>query len=302
MALLERVLQMRKNGISEDEIVRRLQEEGISPKEISDALIQSQIKQAVSSDYSEETEEMEPSIMKSEAQESVSLKPITPLQSQQYKQTQQSQQIQKFQQKNTQQMQSINQSQIQNQNQVQAQSQMQNQIPVPENNSYEDQPPAPEPYQQYPDYSQYSAPAPMQGQYYQDYYSQNYPQETAENQQENYNQEYTPVESNTDIILEISEQVFLEKIKKFQKQLNDLTEFKTIYQTKLDNIEERLKRIEKMFDQMQVSIIEKVGSYGEGLSSLKKEVEMVEDSFSKVLENSIKKQAIKKEQKKKIRI
>ena len=49
--------------------------------------------------------------------------------------------------------------------------------------------------------------------------------------------------------------------------------------------------MEKLFDQMQMSIIEKVSSYGKGLDFLKKEINMVEDSFSKMVE---KKEPIKK--------
>jgi hypothetical protein len=37
-----------------------------------------------------------------------------------------------------------------------------------------------------------------------------------------------------------------------------------------------------MFDQVQISIIEKIGNYGKSLHNLKQEVEMVEDSFSKL--------------------
>ena len=47
MAILDRVEQMKKQGLSEQEISNVLQEEGIAPKAITDALVQSKIKQTV---------------------------------------------------------------------------------------------------------------------------------------------------------------------------------------------------------------------------------------------------------------
>ena len=45
----------------------------------------------------------------------------------------------------------------------------------------------------------------------------------------------------------------------------------------------RLARLEASIDKLQIAILEKVGSYGRGLDSVKKEVEMVQDSFSKIV-------------------
>ena len=89
--------------------------------------------------------------------------------------------------------------------------------------------------------------------------------------------------TNTDTMLQISEQVFSEKIKKFQKQLNDLTEFKNLAQVKLENMSSRLKRIEASFDQLQSGILQKIGSYGKSLEVNKKEMDMMQDSFRKMV-------------------
>ena len=84
-------------------------------------------------------------------------------------------------------------------------------------------------------------------------------------------------------MIEIAEQVFAEKMRKMQKQLEDLNEFKTLAETKLTNTTNRLKRIESTIDKLQIAILEKVGSYGRGLDSIKKEMSMMQDSFSKTL-------------------
>ena len=95
---------------------------------------------------------------------------------------------------------------------------------------------------------------------------------------------YAPADysNSTDTIIEISEQVFAEKIKKIASEMRDFKEFKTIFETKVNDIDERLKRMEKNFDKMQLSILDKVGEYGKGLDYLKKELRMVEDSFEKM--------------------
>jgi len=228
MANLEKVMQMKKQGFSENEIAKQLQSEGVSPKEINDVINQSKIKQAIAG-FNEEPENMQPSMMGTSLSEYNIPKP-------------------------------------------------QPNIPSPNFQEQEEYVPQESSYQQQ-DYSS--------GNYNQDY--QNYPQVQS---YEGYPQ---TSESSADSIIEISEQVFSEKIKNFQKQMTELIEFKTIFQTKIENIEERLRRMEKMFDQLQISIIEKVGNYGKNLDYLKKEVEMVEDSFSKISNKVADKNNVQKE-------
>ncbi len=101
-------------------------------------------------------------------------------------------------------------------------------------------------------------------------------------QQEPY-QGYMPETQNTDTIIEISEQVFTEKIKKIEKHIDKLTDTQILLQTQTEHSTERLKRIEAMIDKLQIAILEKIGSYGKNLESIKKEMSMVEDSFSKII-------------------
>jgi hypothetical protein len=78
MKINEAIVEMRKRGYEDSEIAKILQEQGISPREINEALSQTKIKQAVSEDNAEtemqtsETEnndEMMPSIVDSEQQD-----------------------------------------------------------------------------------------------------------------------------------------------------------------------------------------------------------------------------------------
>ena len=96
---------------------------------------------------------------------------------------------------------------------------------------------------------------------------------------------YAPATSgmDSDTIIEIANQVFTEKIRKTEKRIEELEELKTLVKVKVDSIDERLKRIEKMIDTLQVQVLEKVGSYGRELQSTKKEVSMLENTLGKTI-------------------
>ncbi|MFZ5955567.1 MAG: hypothetical protein ACOYT4_04005 [Nanoarchaeota archaeon] len=68
MALLDRIMQMQSQGIKDIDIINSLNEEGISPKQINDALSQAQIKAAISQseDNSSPINGMEQSMMPEE--------------------------------------------------------------------------------------------------------------------------------------------------------------------------------------------------------------------------------------------
>ncbi len=128
---------------------------------------------------------------------------------------------------------------------------------------------------------QFYPPQPQDENYYspQEYGNEQYP--------EGYEQ--TGGGYDTDTIIEIAEQVFEEKIQKIEKKLNSLTEFATLAETKIVNNNERIKRIETMIDKLQITILEKIGSYGKDIENTKKEMEMMQESFSKVLPEIAKK-------------
>jgi len=196
MGLIETIAQMKNQGMIDSEIAESLRQQGVTPKDIDNALNQSQIKSAVAGEYEPENLEAEEYIP-----------------SQQY--------------------------------QTQTQE-------IPENYSPQEQN-----YQEY---------YPQQG--YESYGSA---------------QPYNP----TDSMMDVAEQVFEEKTKKMQKQMDSFEQFKNIAIIQMQNISERLKRLESMSDQLQTAVIEKVGTYGKDISSLKKEVAMVEDSFTKLAKNKI---------------
>jgi hypothetical protein len=204
MGVLEQVVRMKGQGIPDSQIINELSQNGVSPREINDALRQAQIKYAVSNSE----EEMQPSI--------------------------------------TEEM-----------------------PPSPEGTyspQYEQQEYAPQPQEEY---QQQYAPQPQE-QYY---------------QPGGYEQQYA-AGIDTDTVMEISDQIFSDRIKKVQKQVDSATEISTLLQTKVENISDRLKKIEAIIDKLQIAILEKVGSYGRNLESIKKEMSMMQDSFSKMISPS----------------
>lgn len=222
MTTLERVIELKKKGIPESEIIAQLKNEEISPMEISDTMNQLKIKEAVSGEGETSTNGMVPSIMGNGGQET-------------------------------------------------APSQ-QEEVYTPSSAPAQDN-------QQ--DYGNYSAQEPQNyggysygnGEDQEEYYDDDYSQDNYDG--ENYGM-------NSETMIEVAEQVFSEKMKKFESELKNLKEFKTIASPSLKDIDERLRRIEKQFDKMQIAILERVGEIGRNIDSVKKEVEMVEDSFEKM--------------------
>ncbi len=96
---------------------------------------------------------------------------------------------------------------------------------------------------------------------------------------------------------DLADQIFQENIKSIKKQISELIEFKTLTEAKVNNIDERLKRIETMINQLQSNIIGKVGSYGENLENIREEMDMVQESFKKIIGGEVKKRKAKSSKK-----
>lgn len=236
MGILEDINNMQNQGVQENEISKKLQEKGASPRAIEDAFNQMRIKKAVSAEYSGE-EGMEPSIMKNQS---------APL----------SQQSGPLYTPKTQ------------------------EIEHDSREFYSPQPRAPTPQmEQFSEEPQ----APMYGGG-RDYNQEPYiPQEQYIPQEGYAEQQMGGGSYDTDTIIEIAEQVFSEKIKREQKQLQSLNEFATLVESRISNDHERIKRIEEIIDKLQIAILEKIGSYGRNIDSIKNEIGMMQESFEKMV-------------------
>ncbi len=140
------------------------------------------------------------------------------------------------------------------------------------------------PRQEYPPQQEYAQPPQEEYASPQDYQQQ----EAYQQPEQQYYAPGTGYEQysagiNADTVMEVADQVFSDKIKKFQKQLDAASEAAIVLQTRTENILERLKKIETIMDKLQIAILEKVGSYGQNLESIRKEMSMMQDSFSKMI-------------------
>jgi hypothetical protein len=134
------------------------------------------------------------------------------------------------------------------------------------------------------EYEQYSPQQPQQEYYY---------------PQEQQYQQYQP--TATENVAEITEQIFEEKIDEMRKKVIEINSFRILTDRKIKNIDERLKKIESFIQQLEIKILGKIGNYGENLQDIKKEMNIMQDSFGKVINpliNNIKKNSTKKTKKK----
>jgi hypothetical protein len=122
-------------------------------------------------------------------------------------------------------------------------------------------------------------------------------QQESQNQQQEYFSGYTPEAQtqgyqqnyetggglSSDTIMEISEQIVSEKLSDVRKKLEKISNFKTELETKTEAIEDRLKRIEKIIDTLQASVLRKVGDYVTNVEDIKTELIETQKTFAKVL-------------------
>lgn len=203
MATLERVMQMKEQGLSENQIVQSLRQEGIAPREIEESLSQSKIKSALSGEQ----------------------------------QTMENEQRMNY---------------DQDFSKSNFQGDEQSQIPLPDD------------------------PAQMQAatqEYYPDY------------QPQSMYQEYQPQQPfNIETISEMIEQAIEEKTDSLKKQISSFTRFKEDASIAMEQINARLKKIEDTISELQISIIRKIGEYGNDIHSIAREMQSTQDTFAKIVD------------------
>jgi len=256
MSTLDRITDMQRQGLSETEISRRLQNEGLSPQEINNSLNQLKIKGAFSTPREIQNQED----LNQQMQSSISQSQMPPLKSARSM-------IKEI---------PLDQSSIK-----QAQ-----QWPRYEDTQYPQREPMEGNFSPPPLYPEVYPPEQPQigGDYYQPEQKQDYyPQE---NPQAYSNQEYYPQGSGTDteMISEIAEQVVQEKLDEFKKKTGDIALFKITIQETVADIDDRLKRIESSIDTLQRSIIGKIGEFGESTALIHRDLENVHGTMSKLVD------------------
>lgn len=199
MALLDEIQEMKAQGFTDQDVIAQLSQKGLSPKEISEAIAQAQIREAVSGG-------------------------------------------------------------------LQAPPAPGMQVPAPDR-SYQQEIPQQQQYQE----QQYD---PYQGQ-----------QQGAD--QSGYQQydQYQSAAVSTDAMGEIAEQVVLEKLSPLRQRLEEVIDLRSMIDAKILYLDDRLKRIESVLDQLQLSILQKVGSYVSNVEDIKNELQETQKTFKALVDS-----------------
>jgi len=112
----------------------------------------------------------------------------------------------------------------------------------------------------------------------------------------------------TESIEEIAEAVIAEKWEEFKSKVGDITEFKTHVETRLKELNDRLKRVEIALDRINAAILTKMEEQESSVKNLTREVEGLENTLTKIINplvSSVKElkeitETAKKEKKKKL--
>lgn len=84
-------------------------------------------------------------------------------------------------------------------------------------------------------------------------------------------------------IEEIAEEVIAEKFSEIRSKIGDALDFKELVETKIANLDSRLKRIESNIDRLQASSLGRVQEYGRDIKSLGSDMHALEGAFGKIL-------------------
>ncbi|MBS3076967.1 hypothetical protein J4233_01715 [Candidatus Pacearchaeota archaeon] len=287
MTVMDEVVRMQSQGMNQDQIASQLRARGMPEQEVANVISQSQIKQAVAGAGSAEQ-----NLLGQGPSMNTSFDQTNPMPPNQFPGEQQAPSpfgdyVGQF----------GTQSQTQNQ---------QGQNPQTQNDSYAGFGSPPSPGQE--SYGAYSAQAgdpygaygegvtPETGEYAgmqpsmlsQGAESGEYAQVGGGGQgavQEPYGAEaypaYQPYQEamSSDMITEISEQVVNERLSSLHDKIEKIIDMRTIVEANMTNLNDRLKRMEKIVDQMQVSILKKVGEYMTDIQDVKNELEETQKSF-----------------------
>lgn len=94
-------------------------------------------------------------------------------------------------------------------------------------------------------------------------------------------QQTQPVDIET--IEEIAEEIVSEKFAEVRDKIASILDFKENVEIKINNLNERLKRIETAIDNLQAAILGKVQQYSQDIKSLGIEMQALEGAFGKIL-------------------
>ncbi len=292
MSLVDNIKKMQNGGQSEESITKSLTDQGFTPREITEGLSQSKLNPPIAGPEAQQLPMPEqPSIpiptqpatqqySKQAPQAQSATMPVTPPTQ---PMTQEISEPAQMQTPNTQSggMQSSIMNQAQSPQKIQDSETSLAPMQQPATQQYSEQMPQSQP-------ATHATQQPQQGQYTQEAYDQGggydqanygYPEQYEYGGEQNYESGY----EDTSIINEIAEQVVLEKTEELIKGIDKLISFKESSETKINELNTRLEKIEKSFSELQTSILRRIGKYTQDVGDIKTELKTMQGSFSKMV-------------------
>ena len=97
---------------------------------------------------------------------------------------------------------------------------------------------------------------------------------------------YAGYTTSPDLTTEIAEQVVAERLSELRKHIEKIADMKATVESRIEYLDERLKRIEKIMDTLQSSVLRKVGDYVTNVEDIKREMMETQKTFAKLLSMS----------------
>ena len=99
-----------------------------------------------------------------------------------------------------------------------------------------------------------------------------------------YQQQYSPQGIGSDLISEIADQIVTEKLSPLIAGIDKITDMRSSMESQLKYLDERLKRIEKIIDRLQLSLLQRVGEYVSNVEDIKKEMVETQKTFKSLVD------------------
>jgi len=111
------------------------------------------------------------------------------------------------------------------------------------------------------------------------------------NQQQGYEQQtYYSQAIDVETVRDIARQESEEIIKKIRQDVEALNKLKTDMKFEIQNMDNRLSKVEAIIQELQTAIIRKMGEYGEAISGISQEVQATQSAFTKMVNPLLDKQ------------
>lgn len=240
MGTLEEIRKLQQEGMSDQQIMDSLKQQGIPLQEITNYIAQAKIKQAVN--YPDNPQEMQNNYKTIGEQNSITKSSTD----------------------------------YDMQSSIMDPGAEQNQPPQPQKPSMPQMPTSSEQNVQYtqPPMQEYESQEPMP-------YPDQYAQQNYQAPQQNYSSSYDYAPAS-ETISEIAEQIVFEKISPLKEKIKESLNFKSMMESRLDYLESRLLKIEKIIDRLQLSVLQKVGDYITNVEDIKKELIETQKTFKSI--------------------